>query len=80
MKYKKPVCECGNELVYICDVKYTQWFKINMNGRVRKKPYIEHQIHTDAFFECLWCSKCNCEYDYELLDGKMYRGDRHESS
>lgn len=80
MKYKKPVCECGVELEYICNVGYHRKFEINKNGSVKAKHYDEDPIGFEDAFEKLWCPMCDRLYEFKFLDGRIYRGDRHESS
>lgn len=73
MAYKKPVCECGTELIYSTEIVYLTQKKINKNGKFSKNKKLisvnELGVYTATGIsvERLLCTEClksyECEYD-----------------
>lgn len=73
-KYKKPICECGTELVYWTERIYHVHQKINKNGTISKKEEINEQ--GDGAYDRLYCPECRNQYwPEEDEQGRMIRGE-----
>lgn len=65
MRYQKPKCDCGEELLFCVDEVITVFYKITQNGEESKRkfdrmPSVSHQAHR------LSCPDCNRLYDYSF--------------
>lgn len=79
MAYKKPVCDCGTELVVRMDKIAEFEFAINKNGQLSKKGK-----RVTAFSQnnwgCLHCPKCGnrYEFNYDLVGDEKFKFRREE--
>lgn len=73
--YKKPVCDCGTELVWWSQPTYTVIYQINQNGQKSKRP-LRMWYEGEEPFERLQCPECGTEYKIEYDEkGRILRGD-----
>lgn len=73
-EYKKPKCDCGEELVYWTQPVQTLVYKINKSGRKAKKP-CRNGILIEGCVDRLVCDKCESEYDIEFDEkSRVIRG------
>lgn len=78
MSYKKPICDCGEELVIRQEVVYEDETKITANGEKYKKSKTMFVIDY-LNWERLHCIKCGKEYEYELDEKqRIIRGNIRE--
>ena len=81
MKYKKPICNCGKELIYSTLIVYQTQKTINKNGTLSKKKSLvsanELGVYSplgdgDEHLECPHCyERFVCDYD---KNGRVIRG------
>lgn len=79
MAYKKPICDCGSELLYEVDIVQSTTFRILKNGKISKKPYQKGTSGASNFGRLI-CPRCSRTYEYNAkLAGadayKALRGD-----
>jgi hypothetical protein len=73
MKYLKPKCDCGADLIYVCEVMYEETQKIKKDGTLAK---IISKCSTGVSgAEFLECIKCDNEYCVDILHGIIIRGE-----
>lgn len=80
MAYQKPMCECGEELVYEVEKIVTLQYKIKKDGRRYAKPIIDRYAsngYTDGFGR-LVCPECSAKYEYNMFfkDGRFIRDEQ----
>jgi hypothetical protein len=71
MKYKKPTCDCGNELRFL-DILMCKR-PINGDGSVYWRLCIDE---SDAHKQILNCPRCGADYDFYIdhKNNKIFRG------
>jgi len=77
MKYLKPKCECGENLVYIEERTHEDRYAINRYGETinkRKRHRSDIGLTGASWLECLKCQK-EYDIDYEEDGNKIIRGD-----
>jgi hypothetical protein len=77
MKYEKPKCDCGEELVYNRVVRVSKYFKLNNDGYI-EKLLSEWDLKDSQQKDLLYCDNCRKEYECEEADGQYYRKDEFE--
>lgn len=77
MKYEKPKCDCGKELVVSREQFIEVRFKINKNGSESKNPFSKTKpgFNEDGF-NALICPYCNSSYEFFFEDNRIYRGEK----
>lgn len=73
MKYEKPKCDCGEELVIWKSYLVLKKWTIKKNGKMSKYPIIMDENSESGL--TLKCLKCDKEYWYQEIDGRIYRED-----
>lgn len=75
MSYKKPVCDCGKELVWWEQAVYTETYKISQFGlKTKKKVYSMPEGALN--YQRLHCIDCGSEYEIkEDGKGRIIRGE-----
>ena len=66
MKYEKPKCECGEELVFEKELVYTQYYKITKDGKIYEKPFQKTDCYRTGSIGILICLKCGNEYEWTM--------------
>lgn len=75
MIYKKPICHCGEKLIYLEDRIVSTSFKINKNGKVGKRSIEVCEGEMEA--HSLYCDGCRETYAiYYDENERIIRGDR----
>lgn len=81
MKYIKPKCECGENLVIVEERTYERIYNITRNGdlsdkkRIRKRDVLLADVGL-AGSSWLECNQCHKEYDIDYDDNnRIIRGD-----
>lgn len=72
MKYQKPICDCGSDLVLIETYTYGKIYENGLRGKVTKTP----SRSADDFLESnLNCRTCGNVYSYHEDEmGRLVRG------
>jgi hypothetical protein len=73
MKYEKPKCNCGEELIYVTTAVYQVDYKITNNGVRYIYPFYKGSSYTDGCAE-LRCQKCGNRYESDFQNHKIYCG------
>lgn len=63
MAYKKPICDCGKDLVFQVNASVELEYKINKDGHLSKR----RKANTAPFEQgwgWLFCNSCGNRYDY----------------
>jgi hypothetical protein len=76
MKYEKPKCDCGSDLLYNRVVKVSKYFLIDEEGYLKFQS--EWDIKDSQRVDLLYCNNCKEEYECEEADGLYYRKDVFE--
>lgn len=77
MKYEKPKCDCGEELVVSRDKYITVQFKINKSGTEAQKPFYQTKLgFNEEGFIALVCPKCNTAYNFIVDHNRIYREEK----
>ncbi|BBI32465.1 hypothetical protein [Cohnella abietis] len=63
MAYKKPICECGEELLFEVEEVQVVQYEILKNGFVAKRPF-HKGIHGDNNWGVLVCNTCRKQYEF----------------
>lgn len=72
MEYKKPICNCGRELIYTEFGQITKDYAINEHGKRFSKPF---DAETIMQTEELQCPECAVWYEVDRDDrGRIKRG------
>jgi len=77
MKYLKPKCECGEDLLIIEERTHEIKFNIKANGNISDKEKIHREDVGVSGASWLECKLCMSEYEIDY-DGKdrVIRGDK----
>ncbi|EOO44222.1 hypothetical protein CN553_12710 [Bacillus cereus] len=77
--YEKPMCDCGEELVFQVEEYVSATYKIKKDGRLSKKRKYE-PTGTLVNWGRLYCQKCgnSYEYDYDLKGEEKLKYKRKE--
>lgn len=59
----KPLCNCGNELIYFEGIGLEKGYKITSEGKRYKKPFYRDEGGSE--FQGLACEKCENQYEVE---------------
>jgi hypothetical protein len=74
MSYKKPKCDCGEELIFWSQPVYTVVHFINTNGKKSKRTLMDYA--GEGIYERLKCEECDKEYDFEFDEkDRVIRGE-----
>jgi hypothetical protein len=74
MKSEKPICSCGEELVYYKTKTTEYWYEINDKGKINKNPKRTYDTTVSSNDEFLECSKCGNRYAVHFdNDGRLTR-------
>lgn len=77
MGYKKPICDCENELFLRKEVRYEEEYSINKNGSKGKYIINTSSIGTYSGNESLVCNYCNEAYEVNYDDkSRIIRGSK----
>lgn len=79
MTYQKPICDCGEELVFHCIESGDVEYKIKKDGTLVKKGK-SIGIRQQDNWGCLFCPKClnTYEYNYAFRGEEAFKFKREE--
>jgi hypothetical protein len=64
--YKKPVCHCGRELVFVEEYYYREQRSIDEDGKVIARKMRRTEDDKYVLEEFLRCPKCTDRFDFNL--------------
>lgn len=77
MKYKKPKCECGGNLVFIEERIHEAQSNITNEGDFSKKSKVRIKDIGVSGANWLGCDECGLEYELDFdSKGKIIKGDK----
>ncbi len=72
---KKPMCDCGGELLIYTEEVHKLYWKINKDGK-KSKRFIDRNDGDNNIYDRLRCSECGMEFWYDEDDeGRIIKGD-----
>ena len=75
MKYEKPICDCGGELLFCVDEISTNFYKITNKGEESKRKY-DSLPSTSKQAERLVCDDCRKIHPFTYdNEGRIIRSD-----
>src|SRR5512138_57477 len=77
MKYEKPKCDCGEELIYNKTCRVSSYFSLDDNGFV-KQCLSRWDVIGSEQVDSLYCNKCKKVYECVEVDEQYYRKDVFE--
>lgn len=73
MKYQKPRCDCGFELVFTSTFTYGNTYRIDKQGKIGRR--VIKRSGDDFIESALCCEVCNNVYSYyDDESGRVHRG------
>lgn len=80
MEYKKPKCDCGEELVWYQEKVCGQYYKIKNTGERYVRSIPRKKYPGGTLYEGLECLRCNNDYEIDTtkINGKsvIIRGEK----